>query len=202
MALLTFKTFFFAVCKVKFTIQQETLIIYISISLTCDPLNKILGWSILEDFVENITCWACFVWSGLKDIFYWYAHLQIILRSSLALIAEILLRSWVIENRDVSSANSFTLSNASLIKIRKKMWSQNQSLRYTSLNTNPMWTLAIHFQPFIESTKFPYIAILSNLSINSSYPILKKWFCYIQKYCLGFKQRKIVKSLVYFMHYS
>ena len=56
----------------------------------------------------KMTTWACLVVSGLKFIFYWVAHLFILSKSLLRLIAEVWM-SCITENKDVSSTKSFVL---------------------------------------------------------------------------------------------
>ena len=71
-------------------------------------LKLIWRWDDSVIFLENITFWACLFWSGLNDIFHWYAHSDTFCKSLLNSFAEVL-GSWKMENNDVSSANSFTM---------------------------------------------------------------------------------------------
>ena len=73
-------------------------------------------------FLEKITSCTGSSGSGLKSIFHWYTHWEIVLRSRFKYLADSL-ESWAIEKRDVSSANNLAVelspSGRSLIYIKK-----------------------------------------------------------------------------------
>ena len=110
MALLTFESFSVMWCtKWSLLSKKSPTWLCTCILLTCDPWSRILGWFIFEGFIEKA---ILLVWFELlRDIFYWYVHLEIVSRSSLNLINESF-GSWIIENRDVSSAKRLTLYSA------------------------------------------------------------------------------------------
>ena len=86
-------------------------------------MKLIWRWDDFVIFLENIASLSCLLWSGLNDIFRWYAHSDIFCKSLFNSFAEVL-GSWTMENNDVSSANSFTVdvmsTDRSLMYIRKK----------------------------------------------------------------------------------
>ena len=72
------------------------------------------GWASLA-LREKTTSWACLETSGLKDIFHWYAHFDILSKSLFNCITDTLTSSTT-ENMDVSSAKSFTVEDMSLLR--------------------------------------------------------------------------------------
>ena len=76
--------------------------------ITSSLLKNNGEWIGLISLPEKITSCACFEGSGLKDIFHWKARELIFSRSWFKSDAE-LLELKTVENKDVSSANSFAL---------------------------------------------------------------------------------------------
>ena len=72
-------------------------------------------------FLEKITSCSGFLGTGLKNLFHWYAHREITLRSRFNYLANSL-RSWTIEKSDASSAKNLAVelspSGRSLICIK------------------------------------------------------------------------------------
>ena len=68
----------------------------------------------------KIFSWACLLRPGLKVIFYWKTHLLIFFRLSFNSLAEAF-TSWTTENKDVSSAKSFTFEDKSSAKLLIKI---------------------------------------------------------------------------------
>ena len=64
---------------------------------------------------KKTTAWACLETSGLKDIFYRYAHFDILSKSLFSCITDTLTSAT--ENMDVSSAKSFTVEEMSLLRL-------------------------------------------------------------------------------------
>ena len=90
---------------------------------TVELLKFNLGWLILWVLrVKTISC-ACLDKSGLKSIFHWNAHSEILLKSSFNCFAD-KSTSWRTEKMDVSSAKCFVIDDKfllrSLIYIKKK----------------------------------------------------------------------------------
>ena len=69
----------------------------------------------------KMTSWTCLVGAGLKFIFHWKAQLCFISKYLLRTFVEVWL-SWIMENKDVSSANNFAFlespSERSFIQIK------------------------------------------------------------------------------------
>ena len=62
------------------------------------------------DCLEKITSWAYLVGSGLKTIFHCSVHSRIFLKSLFSTLFRLVSKRWQIsENKEISSANSFTL---------------------------------------------------------------------------------------------
>ena len=76
--------------------------------LMYSPLNSNGGWTVFFNSQLNMTSLACLVVSGLKFIFHYVAQLLILSKSLLRLFAEVWM-SYIIENKEVSSAKSFAL---------------------------------------------------------------------------------------------
>ena len=68
-------------------------------------LNVIDGWGTVFNFLLKITTWPGLDGSGLKLIFHLKAH-SLIFAESLLSSEELIVTSWTIEKRDVSSASS------------------------------------------------------------------------------------------------
>ena len=79
--------------------------------LTCQTFyysiieKKTDRWQSFTFFLEKITSWACILWSGLNDIFYWWAQLEIFSKSLFSGSVE-RLTFFIEEKTDVSSAKS------------------------------------------------------------------------------------------------
>ena len=80
------------------------------VCITLLLLNTSGGCEIALDFRLKVTSCASFLWSVLKLIFHWKAHLFIFAKSLFSSRAEVLL-SWITENKDLSSANSLTFED-------------------------------------------------------------------------------------------
>ena len=64
------------------------------------------GWQNFLVFLLKIISWTFLLWSGLKLIFHWKAHLLIWYKSLFNSFAEVS-TSCITENKDVSSASNF-----------------------------------------------------------------------------------------------
>ena len=75
---------------------------------TIVSLKKTDGWQSFTLFLEKITSWACFLGSGLNDVFHWWAQLEIFSKSLFNWSAD-RLTFFTVEKIDVSSAKSLVL---------------------------------------------------------------------------------------------
>ena len=75
---------------------------------TVVSLKKTDGWQSFNLFLEKITSWACFLGSGLNDIFHWWAQLEIFSKSLFNWSVERLI-FFTVEKIDVSLAKSLVL---------------------------------------------------------------------------------------------
>ena len=73
------------------------------------------GWYIYFALPLKMASWACLVRSGLRLIFHGKSQLFIISKSLLRLFVDVW-ASWTAENKEVSSANSFTLEVRSSVR--------------------------------------------------------------------------------------
>ena len=71
-----------------------------------------LRWIILWVLGENTISCACLNKSGLKAIFHWNAHSEILFKSSFNCFADTA-TSWTTEKMDVSSAKSLVIDDTS-----------------------------------------------------------------------------------------
>ena len=105
------------------------------------------NWCIIKKYfwmrrlvqISIINSWTCLFISRLNDIFHLWTHSDIFCISLFSSFPEMLL-SHTTENREVSSANSFTVdtksSERSLMQIRKKGWPRMEPCGTPALTGN------------------------------------------------------------------
>ena len=77
-------------------------------------LKRTGGWASFWLLQEKAISWACLETSGLKDIFQWYAHFDILSKSLFNCITDALTSTT--EKMDVSSAKSLTVEEMPLLR--------------------------------------------------------------------------------------
>ena len=115
---------------------------------TMDELLKFnLGWHILWVLREKTISCASLDQSGLKAIFHWNAHSEILFKSSFNYFAD-KSTSWTTEKMDVSSAKSLLIDDKflrrSLIYIKKKRGPKMEPCRTPAIIGNHVedWPLS------------------------------------------------------------
>ena len=154
------------------------------------------GWLTLTVFLVNITCCACLERSGLKFIFHLYAQWEIFFRSCSSWLAEIL-GSYIVENKDVSSSNSFTVackfsgrsfmyikkSNGPKIKPCRNPASTDDQLKHCWQLSTTRWNLLLK-KLLSRLRRFTEIPIRSSVNSNPSCYTLSKAFEIFKKLVL------------------
>ena len=102
-------------------------------------------WLVAQFFQQNSISWATFEESRLNSIFYWCAHWDTLLRSSLS-VSVVNIGPRLTEKNDVPSAKSLTYDLKALVKsfiYTKNKRFKNWVLRSTGFNLWPVQWLSI-----------------------------------------------------------